>query len=76
MPRFKTNFTTSKPRPRMSEAFFAVRDAFRAAGLDLFVEGSIRVVARNGDEVHAVFRNVGEARAWLAAQSPARGRSR
>ena len=77
MPRFKTNFTTAKPRPRMSAAFYGVRDSFRQAGLDLFIEGSIRVVARNGGDIHAVFRDVDQARAWLAARaSVCAGRAR
>ena len=67
MPRFRTNYTTAKPRAAMPPGFFETRDAFRMAGLELFREGAIRIVAVNGGVTFGVFRTVDRAAAWLKA---------
>lgn len=75
MPRFKTNFTTSKPRPRMPPAFYETRDRFRARGLELWSDSPTRFVCRNDGVVLQVWRSLPEAQAWLA-DSSAGGRPR
>ncbi|MEP6503263.1 MAG: hypothetical protein ABJD97_08040 [Betaproteobacteria bacterium] len=79
MPRYRSTYSTTKPRSTFPADFVSTRDAFRLAGLDFFCEGSIRYVAVNGGVTFGVFRTIGQAREWLAAgpaQSAARRSAR
>ncbi len=72
MPRFRTSYTLTPPKPRFPAGFLEVRDRFRAADFDLYCESTIRFVGRAGDERFGPWRSVAEARAWLEAQTSAR----
>lgn len=67
MPKYRTTFVLKPPRPSLPPAFYETRDAFRAAGLDLWADGPVRYFCRNAGVVLQVFRSIGEAQAWLAA---------
>ena len=69
MPRFRTSYSLTPPKPRFAPDFIQVRDAYRAADFDLVCEGAIRFVVRSDGEAIAALRSVADARAWLESRA-------